>query len=103
MGPGEDSAIATQMWAWAKENMDALENKSGMGMGSNGLAMHVTTKSLVTAEQLKDVKDFFAKRDISKFDQKLTQALDGIGARAAWAERDAQDVNGWLKEKGYLK
>jgi hypothetical protein len=77
--------------------MDALENKSGMGMGSNGLTMHVTTKSLRTAEQLRDVKDFFAKRDTSKFDQKLAQALDGIGVRAARAERDAQDV---VKRKG---
>lgn len=89
MGLGEDSATATQMWEWAKENMDALEKKSGMGMGSNGLAMHVTTKSLATAEQLQDVKDFFATRDTSKFDQKLAQALGGIWSRAAWAERDA--------------
>jgi len=83
--------------------MDALEMKSGMGIGSNGLAMHVTTESLATAEQLEEVKDFFAKRDTSKFDQKLAQALDGIRARAAWADRDAQDVHSWLKERGYLK
>lgn len=45
--------------------------------------MHATTKSLATAEQLKDLKELFARRDTSKYDQKLAQALDGIKARAA--------------------
>jgi aminopeptidase 2 len=81
--------------------MDALKKKSGEGIGMAGLAMHVTTKTLSTADYFKDVKDIFAKRDTSRYDQKLAQILDGIKARAAWVERDGLDVEGWLREKGY--
>ena len=33
----------------------------------------------------------------------LSQSLDSINVKANWVERDASDVDAWLKTNGYLE
>ena len=51
---------------------------------------------------MRDIQDFFGKRKTQGFDQSLAQSLDSIRAKSRWLKRDSGDVEGWLKEKGYL-
>lgn len=40
--------------------------------------------------------------DEQKFDKFLMQSLDEIRGKVAWVERDGEDVESWLRKKGFL-
>lgn len=56
--------------------------------------------SLTTERDAQAVEAFFADKDTKAFDKALQQALDAIRANAKWIERDAGDVEQWLRQRG---
>ncbi|KAI0064922.1 leucyl aminopeptidase [Artomyces pyxidatus] len=44
-----------------------------------------------------EAEAFFKGKDISRYDQALAQALDGIKAKSAWIERSTSDAQEWLE------
>lgn len=58
--------------------------------------------SLSSTADAKDVEAFFADKDTTAFGQPLSQGLDSVRSKAAWLERDAGDVEAWLKTKQFL-
>lgn len=77
--------------------------------------------SLASDKDLKDVEAFFADKSTNKvrsagprtlgteadycsqFAMALSQGLDSVRANARWQQRDAADVEDWLRAQGYLK
>ena len=45
---------------------------------------------------------FFKDRNTSKFSMSLAQGLDSIRSQTRWLERDAADVESWLRSNKYL-
>ncbi|CAO1624129.1 unnamed protein product [Sympodiomycopsis kandeliae] len=58
--------------------------------------------SFSTEKDLKEIQEFYATKDCSRFQSALNQAMDSIRANAAWIKRDADDVVQWLKKEKYL-
>jgi aminopeptidase 2 len=85
------------------ENWDALEKKLPPGLTMLGSVVTICTSSFTSAEQIKVIEDFFAKKSTKGFDQSLAQSMDAIKAKGQWIGRDSEDVKTWLKDHGYLK
>jgi aminopeptidase 2 len=62
----------------------------------------ITTSSFTHKEHIKDIDDFFANKSTKGFDKALAQSRDAISAKAAWIERDSEDVKAWLRDHKYL-
>lgn len=86
-------------------NWTALEKKLPPGLGMLGTIVSICTSSFTQEEQSQKVRAFFEKdvKSTKGFDQTLAQSLDAIAAKSKWVGRDREDVEGWLKEKGYLQ
>ncbi|KAJ9656848.1 Aminopeptidase 2 mitochondrial [Coniosporium apollinis] len=91
------------LWAWMKENWDALEKKLPPGLTMLGSVVSICTSGFTSREQAEEIEEFFKKKSTKGFDQSLAQSLEAIKAKAKWIERDREDVRGWLEEHGYLK
>ncbi|KKK27016.1 aminopeptidase [Aspergillus rambellii] len=89
-------------WAWLKDNWDAIYKRLPPGLGMLSSVVQISTASLCTEEQLKDVQSFFADKDTKGFDRAVDQSLDAIRAKISWVNRDRKDVGSWLKSNGYL-
>jgi len=68
-----------------------------------GSVVQIVTSSFTSLADVEDIQKFFSDRSTKGFDQGLAQSLDGIRAKAAWLDRDREDVTQWLKGNGYLK
>jgi len=90
------------LWAWLKENWDRIEKKLPPGLGMLGSVVSLCTSSYTKDEQLKDIEAFFKAKSTKGFDQSLAQSSDAIRAKQGWLNRDAKDVEEWLKANKYL-
>jgi aminopeptidase 2 len=63
----------------------------------------ITTSSFTHREHIQDIEAFFKNKSTKGFDMSLSQSIDSITAKAAWIERDAEDVKSWLQEHKYLQ
>ncbi|TKA56352.1 hypothetical protein B0A49_12473 [Cryomyces minteri] len=90
------------LWAWMKENWDALEKKLPPGLTMLGSVVTICTSSFTSKAQMDDIEQFFKQKSTKGFNQSLAQSFDAIRAKAGWLGRDRDDVEQWLKEKKYL-
>lgn len=60
-------------------------------------------RNFSTQKDLEMIEEFFKGRDNSKYQSGLSQGLDAVRGNTAWLDRDAKDVETWLKGNGYLK
>lgn len=63
----------------------------------------ITTSGFTHREHIEDIQAFFSSKSTKGFDMALSQSIDAISAKAAWLERDAEDVKMWLQEHRYLQ
>ncbi|TQB73341.1 Aminopeptidase 2 mitochondrial [Monascus purpureus] len=89
-------------WVWLKENWNALYQRLPPSLGMLGTVIQISTSSLCTEEQLKDVQAFFGEKDTKGFDRALYQSADAVTAKINWVKRDGEDVSAWLKANGYF-
>ncbi|KAF2098761.1 hypothetical protein NA57DRAFT_39769 [Rhizodiscina lignyota] len=94
----------TGLWDWLTENWASLEKKLPPGLTMLGTVVSLCTSSFTQEKQAEMVKTFFEKevKSTKGFDQSLAQSQDAIKAKSQWVGRDREDVESWLKEKGYL-
>jgi aminopeptidase 2 len=83
-------------------NWDALEKKLPPAMSMLGSVVSICSSGFTKQEQAERVIAFFGERSTKGFDQSLAQSLDAVKARSQWIGRDAKDVEGWLRDNGYL-
>jgi aminopeptidase 2 len=85
------------------DNFDVLQQKFPAGLSMLGSIVSICTSSFTSQNDLDRVHKFFEGKSTKGFDQSLAQSSDAIRAKAAWLERDRQDVKGWVEaylEKG---
>jgi aminopeptidase 2 len=90
------------LWKWVKDNWEELERRLPPSLGMLSNVVSISTSSFTHREHIDDVKAFFAEKSTTGFDMSLDQSIDSISAKAAWLERDSEDVKQWLKEHKYL-
>ncbi|KAF2710575.1 hypothetical protein K504DRAFT_405903 [Pleomassaria siparia CBS 279.74] len=93
----------TALWQWVKDNWAELEKRLPPSLSMLSSVVSITTSSFTRRQQIEDIESFFAGKSTKGFDKALAQSCDAISAKAAWIERDSEDVKTWLKEHGYLK
>ncbi|PSN60535.1 hypothetical protein BS50DRAFT_579067 [Corynespora cassiicola Philippines] len=91
------------LWSWVKSNWAELEKRLPPSLSMLSSVVSITTSSFTHREQIKDIEAFFANKSTKGFDKALAQSIDAISAKAAWIERDSEDVKAWLKEHKYLQ
>lgn len=89
-------------WAWMKENWDLLREKMPPSFTLLGSVVAMATSGFTNAQQLDDVEKFFGDKSTKGFDRNLAQSRDAIRAKIGWLQRDAKDVEEWLKQNKYL-
>jgi aminopeptidase 2 len=89
-------------WSWMQKNWDTLVEKLPPSMTMLSSVVSICVAGFTKKQQLDEITKFFDKVDKKGFDRSLEQSSDSIRAKNNWLERDSEDVNGWLKEKGYL-
>jgi aminopeptidase 2 len=90
------------LWTWTKAHWDTLREKFPTSVGMIGTILKMSVTSFTKDTQKADVEKFFQEKGAKGIDMDLAQALDAIKAKQGWLQRDAADVQNWLKEKGYL-
>ncbi|PWN20753.1 putative AAP1-alanine/arginine aminopeptidase [Microstroma glucosiphilum] len=73
------------------------------GNFSLGRIFQYSLSGFTTKKDLEAVEAFFKDKDTGKYSSSLKQGLDSVRANTAWLERDAADVEAWLKANNYLK
>jgi aminopeptidase 2 len=90
------------LWKWVKDNWEELERRLPPSLSMLSNVVSISTSSFTHREHIEDIKAFFAQKSTKGFDMSLDQSIDSISAKAAWLERDSDDVKQWLKEHKYL-
>jgi aminopeptidase 2 len=91
------------LWKWVKDNWEELERRLPPSLSMLSSVVSITTSSFTHREHIKDIEVFFKDKSTKGFDMSLSQSIDAISAKAAWLERDAEDVKTWLQEHQYLQ
>ncbi|KAF2109018.1 peptidase family M1-domain-containing protein [Lophiotrema nucula] len=91
------------LWSWVTNNWAELEKRLPPSLTMLSSVVAITTSSFTHKDQVKDIEAFFADKSTKGFDKALAQSIDAISAKAAWIERDSEDVKSWLKENKYLQ
>ncbi|KAK1807888.1 Aminopeptidase 2 mitochondrial [Friedmanniomyces endolithicus] len=89
-------------WTWMKANWATLKKKLPPSLTMMGSVVAMGTSGFTSEAQRADVEKFFKEVGTKGFERNLAQSLDSIEAKAGWLERDAKDVEEWLKENKYL-
>nr|AJD23199.1 aminopeptidase 2 [Onygena corvina] len=95
------SAGILARWQWLQDNWAGLTKRLPPAFSMLGSVIQIACASLCTAEQLKEVEQFFKDKDHKGYDRSLEQSLDAIRAKTGWLSRDREDVEAWLKSNGY--
>lgn len=90
------------LWAWMKDNWSELERRLPPSLSMLSSVVSMCTSSFTHREHVKEIQAFFADKSTKGFDKALAQSCDAISAKAAWIERDSEDVKAWLKKHDYL-
>lgn len=99
---GHKEGIET-LWAWTKENWDALHKRFPPSLTMLSSILSVATSGFTSREAIDDIKSFFKDKSTKGFDQGLAQSLDAITSKANWVDRDREVVAKYLKENNYYK
>jgi len=86
------------LYIWMTENWDELSRRLPAGLSMLGTMVSICTSSFTSKEGLDRVEKFFKERSTKGFDQGLAQSCDAIRAKAAWVERDRDDVKTWTEK-----
>ncbi|KAI0051304.1 leucyl aminopeptidase [Auriscalpium vulgare] len=79
-----------------EENWATFEERFAASMGLKFIVSAVYSSFTAEADRL-HVEQFFAGKDISKFNLVLAQVLDSIKTKAAWIKRSTADIEHWLE------
>ena len=84
-----------------KHNWVQINEKLGGGLSYMGAIVSAAIRGLSKPDHVEDVETFFEKLDTSHVDLAVAQGIEALKAKIKWAERDGEEVNRWLMEKGY--
>ncbi|GJN87500.1 hypothetical protein Rhopal_000449-T1 [Rhodotorula paludigena] len=99
---GRNRVAKRKTWEWFKTNYEPIMRRF-KGNFSVGNVVKYSLFSLSSEADAQDVERFFADKDTSAFVQPLSQGLDSVRSKAKWLDRDAKDVEQWLRDNKYLQ
>ncbi|KAJ2055195.1 hypothetical protein GGI17_006715 [Coemansia sp. S146] len=85
------------LWRWFKLNYQQLVARLGEASALLGHVVSTVVSDFATGEMADDVERWFADKHTAAFDRTLPQSLEFIRVRAAWFERDHDDVQQWFQ------
>ncbi|KAJ1819730.1 hypothetical protein LPJ60_003598 [Coemansia sp. RSA 2675] len=85
------------LWRWFKLNYQRLVARLGEASALLGHVVSTVIGDFATPEMADDVETWFADKHTAAFDRSLPQSLEFIRVRAAWFERDSNDVQQWFE------
>ncbi|KAK7202520.1 peptidase family M1-domain-containing protein [Myxozyma melibiosi] len=89
------------LWEFVKTNWETIYSLMSGNMVILDRFIKFTIAGFSSMKAYEDIEKFFADKDTHGYERSVGQGLDIIKSNAAWVERDAAVVAGWLKEKGY--
>jgi aminopeptidase 2 len=90
------------LWKWVQENWEELERRLPPSLNMLSNVVSISTSSFTHREHIEAIEAFFAQKSTKGFNMSLSQSIDSISAKAAWLERDSEDVKQWMTEHKYL-
>lgn len=93
--------IRADFWQFFQNNYSNLYKLMSTNMVVLDRFVKVTLCNYQTTAMFKEVKDFFASKDVHGFERALKQVLDQIHINAAWYDRDHPQVLQWLIDNGF--
>lgn len=88
-------------WQWMTENWDTLVERLPPSMTMLSSVVSICCAAFTKQEQLDRIQAFFSNKDKKGFDRSLEQSQDSIRSKINWLGRDRDDVEKWVKDKGY--
>ncbi|KAJ2258716.1 hypothetical protein GGI13_000523 [Coemansia sp. RSA 455] len=86
------------LWRWFKLNYQLLVARLGEASALLGHVVSTVVADFASPEMADDVEMWFADKHTAAFDRTLPQSLEFIRVRAAWFERDQDDVRQWFDD-----
>ncbi|SCZ87979.1 BZ3500_MvSof-1268-A1-R1_Chr2-1g04106 [Microbotryum saponariae] len=90
------------LWRFFQENYDYISRRFEGSLMITAI-VPICFARLTTEADVLAVEKWAQGVDSSAFSQALDQGLDRVRLNAKWLERDAGDVEGWLRESGYFE
>ncbi|SCZ99097.1 BZ3500_MvSof-1268-A1-R1_Chr3-1g05810 [Microbotryum saponariae] len=90
-----------QIWQFLQDNYEMI-TKRFKGNFSIGGVIRSCFSTLTTEEDAAAVEAWSKGIDSSAWNQSLSQGLDRMRSNAKWLDRDAKDVEQWLKENKFF-
>ena len=84
------------LYGWMTDNWEEIAKRFPAGLSMLGSLVGMCTSGFSSLKDVERVQGFFADKNTKGFDQALAQSLDAIRAKAAWLERDREDVKAWV-------
>mmetsp|Transcript_7714 Transcript_7714/g.23359 ORF Transcript_7714/g.23359 Transcript_7714/m.23359 type:complete len:870 (-) Transcript_7714:67-2676(-) len=85
-------------WEFLKEQWESLVERFGKGSSFATRFLSSCTKNFASEEKAREVEDFFKTATKVGITRTLEQSLESIRLRAAWLDRDAEDVNAYMTQ-----
>ncbi|KAI1388603.1 peptidase family M1-domain-containing protein [Hypoxylon trugodes] len=89
-------------WKYIQENWEKLTTKMANPVVLDRF-VKLTLQRFTDTKYIAEIDAFFKDKDTSAFDRTLEQVKDAIRGRAAYRERDAENIKEWLGANGYLQ
>lgn len=85
------------LYGFMTDNWEEITRRFPAGLSMLGSIVGMCTSGFSTQKDVERIQAFFADKTTKGFDQALAQSLDAIRAKAAWIERDREDVKSWVE------
>lgn len=101
-GVQDDAEGAQYLWDWLQENWDKAVEAYPAGLGMLSSILSIVLSGLTNQAQYDSVEKFFKDKSTKGFDQALSMGKDRLSSKIAWLDRDAENVQQWLQNQGFM-
>jgi len=91
------------LWNFVRENWYTIHGKYSRSIVLFENIVRLSIELLSSEDDIKEIEAFFFSKNCKDFEIPLQQSIENVRANAAWVNRDAKDVEDWLKRNGYLR
>ncbi|KAI8317833.1 hypothetical protein GQ54DRAFT_159294, partial [Martensiomyces pterosporus] len=93
---GSNSFAGDLAWKWFQDNYDLLLARYLAATNYIGELMELSTSHFVGSERAADIEEYFATKDIARYNRSIEQTVERIRTNTAWFETDREKVREWF-------
>lgn len=90
-------------WKFIQDNWDTIEKRYGQGGHLLTYFVDAVGGVFNTSDKAREIEEFFAKHPNHGIDRKVKQAIERTELRAAWRERDLENIRDYLQNLHFTK